>query len=178
MSITKADVIARFNAIVYSGIGPGTASAWMGNVPGSPSAGITNHGDLGNRAEANKTVADIPASAERGVHIANSVFHVLHNFAMEYTRVRQARWAYVSAGVINYGAYRLTALQPRFAIYFPIPQEPPLPGDVITLVDVDNFLTTLRNALNDRRTNAAYGHVYFACHSSCHASCHGSRGRR
>src|SRR5690606_15032565 len=106
---------------------------------------------------------------------------ILHNFAMEYTRVRKARWAFFNAGTLTEGTWQLTALKPSFALYFPLPaSSQPLPGEPITMTDLNDFLTDLRDLLNDRRNNTVYGHLYgqLSCHSSCHSSCHGSRGRR
>ncbi len=185
MSISKTDIINKFNSIFRAGLSPaaGTATSYYGFVPGSPSTTISYHADLGPRAEPPIGSAQIPTSAEKGVIMANSIFHVLHNLAMEYTRVRQAKWYYLNAAsVFSEGTWTLTALHPNFALYFPLPSDSvPNPGTPVSVSDIDDLLEDLRDMVNERRTDSLkYGHHYggSACHSSAPPTCHGSRGRR
>lgn len=175
MAITKTDIVNKFNAIVRNGLAPaaGTAVWYMGSAPGNAS-----DPSLGPRAEPDKAASDVPGAAL----MASAVFNVLHGFAMEYTRVRQAEILLLTDST-TYSSFgtSLTALHPRFALYFPIPGGQREPGLQINEAELDDFLEDLRDRVNVIRNGTEYTHTITAvpvCHTSCHGSCHGSRGRR
>lgn len=181
--MTKADIINRFNTLVRNQLSPSLDNApnYYGSVPSSAQFAVINHKDLGSRSEPPMTTGDLTlAAADNGVQVANCIFNLLHNFAMSYTRVRQAKWVYITGGVATEGVMALTALKPSFALYFPLPENPPLTGLPVSGQDVDEFLDLLRIKVNAIRNDGNYMHIYgvFTCHNSCHTSCHGSRGRR
>lgn len=180
MTVSKQYVIDRFNTIVKSYITSfaqfSSATNYAGSVPVNGS--FSGHADLGPRAETNFTTGNIP-----GDYVSSNIFNILHNFAMEYTRVRQANLAYfVNVSYTNTSNYSQnigrTALRADFALYFPIPAGAPNAGQTITAAQIDSFLASLRDAVYQRRTSSSYAHTLFSCHSNCHTSCHGSRGRR
>lgn len=179
--MSKNDVIAKFNSLFRAALDlpAGSAQNYYGSVSGSPHSNISTHSDLGQRNEPVKVVTDIPAQADRGAFLSTTIFNVLHNFAMEFTRVRQARWIYiVNATTFSEDPnYKLTALQPRFALYFPVPEHP-LPGTVVQDHDIDDFLQDLLYQVDQRRASTSYGHIYAVCYSAAPPPCHASRGRR
>jgi len=190
MTLTKSVIVAKFNSIVRDSLNspsPSQAPWFQGHVPGvgdvfgTPSghaqAEIQSHFQLGNRNEPGKSVSDVPGAAA----MASTVFNVLHGFAMELTRVRRARYVYYYNSQAVYST-NTAALIPAMSLYFPIPGGQREPGVVITEADIDNFLVSLRNAVQDIRTNDYYIHTLTAtCHTNAPPPpppCHGSRGRR
>jgi hypothetical protein len=117
--------------------------------------------------------------------MATNIFEILHNFAMEMTRVRRARNTHLvdnrSDSQANHsvpGSWTLTALHPRHALYFDIPGGHRNFGTPVSASAIDSFLNQLRIRVQDIRNGQDYGFEIISCHSSCHSSCHGSRARR
>lgn len=181
MPVTKNDIINKFNTLFRAALAQpaGSATNYAGHVTGSPAPNITNHPDLGSPSEPLKYYSDIPPQAGTGIELSTSIFNILHNFAMEFTRVRQARWIYITGPSTHSEdtTYRLTALKPQFALYFPIP-EYPLPGEIVEALDVDDFLRDLRSEVDSRRSSSTFGHIFAVCYAAAPPPCHGSRGRR
>ena len=74
------------------------------------------------------------------------------------------------------GVAQRAALKGGIELYFPIPAGLPLQGDNVSMATLNAFLASLFNAVEARRTGAAYGHLFVT--ATCHGNCHGSRGRR
>jgi hypothetical protein len=184
-AVSVANVIARFNATVMANVAPnrGAATWHIGAFPWSDIRDPQRLDHLGNVAEPDKTVANYTAvgGEAQGAMASSVVFNILHQFAMELTRVRQARIIYFQTNGYTPSlthATALTALNPNLAIAFPIPHQP-VPGESIDDTIFGTFLANLVNRVNAIRSDAThYQHTFVACHSSCHSSCHGSRGRR
>jgi hypothetical protein len=180
--VTKQQIVDKFNSLVRDQLNPpaGNAPWYAGNVTGTYGAQMSNHQDLGQRSEDPKSAGDIPGTGL----MASTIFNVLHGFAMELTRVRKARFIYIISStppvVYTSPVTVVTALKPRFALYFPIPGNQREPGTPVNSGELDSFLVALRNEINLRRTDDNYAHTFSTgvCHTSCHSSCHGSRGRR
>jgi hypothetical protein len=187
-TLTPADFVNRFNAVVAGPITGGSpavissaapANSSTTTMPVIPFGGnwIRNFYDVGSPAEPVFTAGMIPAFNGEGAIIA--AFHILHRFAMQLTRIRIARHFYTFGTFdINEAASRRTALSPGLELYF-APPPVPIAGSNITMAELNNFVAALFNEVNARRNNAAFAHLTLSsCHNSCHSSCHGSRGRR
>jgi|GEM_PF-7046133 len=181
--LDKAYVIGRFNTIVVNGLSPArdTATWHSSNEPSSLSGNLApldpliKFDPLGPQTEGVKSVSDLPPEDLA----ASVVFSILHRFAMEYTRVRNAEVWYRTPNdtTATMGSTALTAFRTDLALTITIPSYPAI-GSIVSATDLDNFLTTLRDRVNAVRSGNAYTSAILSCHSSCHSSCHGSRGRR
>jgi putative component of membrane protein insertase Oxa1/YidC/SpoIIIJ protein YidD len=178
-ALTPTDVINRFNTIVRSAASQIDGATWYtGNFP-SEANGLNGGTDpvpsrLGARAEVTHTAADINPP---GQFASTIVFNILHGFAMELTRVRKVHaWHRTDAAPID-GGTQTTALNSKFAAYFPIPLQPTI-GSSVDDTQLTTFLGLLLTEVNKVRTGIAYTVDIVTCHNSCHASCHGSRSRR
>lgn len=171
--INSTDIINRFNTIVTNGANMLNNATWYsGNFPNG------TDGRLGNRWEGTKSAGQLTAATQNQLN-STIVFNVLHGFAMELTRVRRVEAWHRTDTAPLHGGKQLTALNSNFAAYFPIPFQP-IVGERVTDLDLDNFLTSLRNEVNKVRTtsNDNYKIDIVTCHNSCHSSCHASRNRR
>ncbi len=178
---TKAYIISRFNSVVASLPSRNNATYHAGNFPNIAQRTRLGAFPLGSRTEPNKTVADIGVTGM----MATNIFEILHNLAMELTRVRKARNVHLVDNRSDNGAVHavvgsptLTALHPRHAQYFDFPGSHKNVGDQINLSEIESFLSSLRTRVQYIRSSDDHLFEIVSCHSSCHSSCHGSRARR
>jgi hypothetical protein len=151
-------------------------------APGNVISPFGRPGDsqkLGPRAEPAKLPTDVLPSIAQGQMLSTVVFNMLHGWAMELTRVRRVRAVHLRyhTRAAESVTIETTALNARYAGYFPIPVHP-MPGDLVTDTDLTTFLTALRNQVNLMRNTDLYGMDVVTCHSNCHSNCHSSRNRR
>lgn len=170
------DVFNAFMATVYNqAITNFPPTYHMGNQHPAPGGtGRWNAGDYGPNTNPALTVADLVDVL--GDPDLVRLYYVLHNMAMQLTRVRYATlyrtngsWTMVNVGGI-------TALKTGLELYFPLPAPAILAGDQIRAADLNTFLGNLYTEVAARRSNGYYQHLFVA--QWCHGSCHGSRGRR
>lgn len=182
--LRKQDVINRFNAIVTNQltVSANRADLWRyGYVPGAPGT-IPTSPVLGNRNDPTPSINDLPPAGTNTYIYA--VFNSLNALAQRFASVRRARWRYYVTGASPYlqaEAVHYAHVSAGYSMAGWIGAGVPAgTGNYAYWSQLDPFLVTLRDQLNNVRTNPAYEVLmeYVACHVSCHSACHGSRGRR
>jgi hypothetical protein len=178
-ALTNQQILDRFNSLVRTPIVTSLPPTFSSAAPPNPAGRGLTDGDLGPAAEPVFSTSALPAGGEGAI---TAVFYILHHWAMQLTRIRRAKVFFIVGWAANTVPVQATvALKSGYELYFPIPTVP-ASGTSITSAVMDNFLSSLKVAVQKRRdgTEGLFHNIiyYTACHSNCHSNCHGSRGRR
>lgn len=178
--VTKADIVNEFNSRVVANIVQLSAGQWHAGTPPYPNADhVGAQAEPGNKTETDITVTNL---------VPTSVFNILHGWAMEMTRMRRVRalrlrtsntsnpqWSVTNEQLGGVGNTPYTSMSEDFIRYFPIPGGQPNGGTPMNWTELQNFMDTLKDRVNDIRNSLV---TLQGCHSSCHGNCHSSRSRR
>lgn len=186
--LNKANIINRFITVVYNPHNSMAKTWHAGNPPFNSYSGPgTDYKDptqnriLGSTAEVAPTLP-----ADQGVAVTYNVFYLLHNFAVQLTRFRQAEMRRYETNVpgtitaMTSLGFAMTAYRDDNTINFPLPNIPDV-ATIITASAIETYIQALRTQLvsiSSNTSNATVFNYVSICHTSCHGSCHGSRGRR
>jgi len=197
--VNAINVVSRFIDYLYTAR---TGVTWGTNdlpvyAPGTPyavtvitaaSMGGPNYGDPGAGAFIGNAVPG-------AVINAYDIFNYLNLFTYEYCYIRNIRALLTVTGAggnigtqpvagdvydvtrVGYVNFRNTQAG-RVADYVTPVSGGVAGNQIISAVEMENFLSRCRAAYNNFARNQTYLWNPIICHSSCHASCHGARGRR
>jgi hypothetical protein len=147
---------------------------------------IDNSGDPGS-AQTDAPFAANPITA-------SSIVNTLSSYTSEYCKIRRVRGdlnvtgpggnagTRPSPGVVftetGVGYLNTNAKQGAMTAFAAPPVGSNVKDLTINFTNLENYISSCRNAYNTYARNQTYVYTTNVCHASCHSSCHFARGRR